>query len=223
MKKLNEDIKHDLERWDKIGFIVLSASISDKGVYLPDDPNANDSGIVEQSDNGYPYLSDQYLKAHDMDFSEKGFSNEERTNNLKKELRVSGYSFKPAWGVYDGGQESSFMVFPMKVVKGEIEEVPFEELYNFGKSLVKDYSQWSFHVHKPGAGIGKVTNDNGYGEEDDVFEKTVGESNDNYETRTVNPKKPSSRNHAFSDDFVDGGLNHKLTDRDFEDIFSSAK
>lgn len=223
MIKLNENIERDLARWDKIGFIVLSASISDKGAYLPDDPNADDDGIVSENEDGYPYLSDQYIKAHDGNFDDKGMTNEERTNNLKKELKASGYSFKPAWGVFEGGSEKSFMVFPMKVVGGEIKEVPFKELYDFGKKLVKDYSQWSFHVHKPGVGGGIVTNDNGYGEMDDEFEKTVGKHNQIYQTTTVNPKKPSSNDHAFSDDYLSGRNNHKLTNRDFEDIFSSSK
>lgn len=210
--KLNENIKKDLERWDKIGFIVLSASISDF--------ETDDNGDIVKDEDGYPILSDQYIKAHDMRFEDKGSTNNERTNKLRNELKSSGYSFKPAWGVYGGGQEDSFMVFPMKVEDGEIKEVPFAELYDFGKKIVKDYSQWSFHVHKPGAGAGLVTNDNGLGEIDDEFEKTVGLPNDNFETRTVNPKKPGSRNHAFSDDFLSGGNNHKLTDRDFEDIFN---
>lgn len=222
--KLNENIERDLERWDKIGFIILSASINDFGAYLPDDPNANDYGVVETDDDGYPYLSDQYLKAHDMDFDEKGMTNEQRTNKIKDELKNSGFSFKPVWGVYGGDSEKSFMLFPMKIENGEIHEVPFEELYDYGRSLVRDYSQWSLNVHKPGAGKGVVTNDNGYGEADDKFENTVGLPNDDAETRTVNPKKPSSRDHAFSclpkgeDAFSNA---HKLTDRDFEKIYNS--
>lgn len=213
MIKLDENIKKDLERWDRIGFIVLSASISDY--------ETDEDGNVVTDEDGYPYLSDQYIKAHDMDFTEKGMSNGERTNKLKKELKASGYSFKPAWGVYGGGHEDSFMVFPMKVVDGEIKEVPFEELYDFGKKLVKDYSQWSFHVHKPGIGKGLVTNDNGYGEVDDEFDNTVGKPNKEFQTTTVNPNKPSTNDHAFSDRFISGGNSHKLTDRDFEEVFNS--
>lgn len=207
MIKINENIKNDLKRWDKIGFIIISASISEKN---------EDGSTTEQ----FEYSQDKEKG------DKKGKTNKERTLNLKKELKASGFSFKPVWGTYAEEKEDSFMVFPMKVVNGEIEEVDFDELYHFGKKLVKDYTQYSVHVHMPNQA--DATNDNGYGEVESSMSdrhtdrKSVEQAYAS--TLTKNPKKPSAKDHGWTyNDFTEIEKNHKLTDRDFEDVFSSVK
>lgn len=234
MIRLTENIKKDLDRWDKLGYIIISASISTTETLPKLDADGKETDEVETDENGEPirYLTDQYINSAEVIHGDgKGLDNGQRTNELKKELEKSGYSFKKVWGVYMGDSEVSFMVFPMKINNGEIEEVPFEELYDFGKKLVGDFTQYSVHVHKPNSGT--ATNDNYLGEEDDVFERTRPSTDqDDFRTSTVNPKKPSAVNHSFSTDVndpnTDFAKNHKLktdhlfTESEFNEIFKAS-
>lgn len=144
----------------------------------------------------------------------KGLDNGSRTNRLKTEIKKSGFSFKPVWGYFEGEAESSFMIFPYKKGEGE---VPFSELYKFGQSLVKEYTQWSVHVHRPGAGNDLSTNDNGFGEVDEYYHNINTNITDKgYSTRTRHPKKPSSITHGFTsdwDDELNDGTKHKLPEQ----------
>lgn len=230
MIRLTEDIKKDLDRWDKLGYIIISASISTTETLPMQDEDGNDiEGTVKTDENGEPirYLTDQYIASAEVIHGDgKGLDNGERTNKLKDEIKKSGFSYKQVWGVYNGDSEKSFMIFPMKAKDGEIELVDFDELVDFGKKLVGDYTQYSFHVHKPNTGSGEVTNDNYKGEHDDLFKNTrPSTQSDGYLTSTVNPKKSSSLDHSFSTDFVDGEMSHKLkTDHlfdesDFESVY----
>lgn len=226
MIRLTENIKNDLARWDKLGYIIISASISTTETL--EDENGN----VITDENGEPvhYLTDQYINSADVIHGDgKGLDNGQRTNELKKELEKSGFSFKKVWGVFEGESEKSFMVFPMKIKDGEIEEVDFDELYDFGKKLVGDFTQWSVHVHRPGTGVGEVTNDNYKGEKDDIFNGTrPATKNDLYSTSTVNPKKPSALDHSFATNGVDFATHHELKSdhlfdkSDFQDIYNKA-
>jgi hypothetical protein len=212
--RFSEDINNDLKRWDKTGYIVISASIS-----------TYDS---ETLDDEYPLLSDQYIKSQDMlRGDKKGLDNGSRTNRLKAELKKSGFSFKPVWGYFEGEAESSFMIFPYKKGEGE---VPFDELYKFGQSLVKEYTQWSVHVHRPGAGSDLSTNDNGFGEVDEYYHNINTNITDKgYSTRTRHPKKPSSITHGFTsdwDDELNDGTKHILPEsrlRLFKKVFQESQ
>lgn len=219
MIRLTENIEKDLERWDKLGYIIISASISTTEYLHKIGDNGEELDELETDENGEPirYLTDQYINSSEVIHGDhKGLDNGLRTNKLKKEIENSGFSFKKVWGVYGGEGEKSFMIFPMKIKDGEIKDVPFEELYDFGKKLVGDFTQYSVHVHKPGSGT--ATNDNYLGEVDDAFTKTrpsnKTDKDEGYMTSTVNPKKPSALNHSFSTDFndysTDFGRNHKL-------------
>ena len=197
--------------------------------YTIDEIDENRSIVSGIDENGEPirYLTDQYIASAEVIHGDgKGLDNGERTNKLKDEIKKSGFSYKQVWGVYDGDSEKSFMIFPMKAKDGEIELVDFDELVDFGKKLVGDYTQYSVHVHKPNTGSGEVTNDNYKGEHDDLFINTrPSTQSDGYSTSTVNPKKPSSLDHSFSTDFVDGETHHKLktdhlfNESDFESIY----
>ena len=233
MIRLTEDIKKDLDRWDKLGYIIISASISTTETLPKLDADGNEvDGEVETDENGEPirYLTDQYIASAEVIHGDgKGLDNGERTNKLKDEIKKSGFSFKQVWGVYEGDSEKSFMIFPMKAKDGEIELVDFDELVDFGKKLVGDFTQYSVHIHKPNTGSGEVTNDNYKGEHDDLFNNTrPSTQSDEYLTSTVNPKKPSSLDHSFSTDFVDGGTHHELktdhlfSESEFNEIFNSS-
>ena len=235
MIRLTEDIKKDLDRWDKLGYIIISASISTTSRKHKLDADGKEiEDEWETDENGEPiqYLTDQYIASAEVIHGDgKGLDNGERTNKLKDEIKKSGFSYKQVWGVYDGDSEKSFMIFPMKAKDGEIELVDFDELVDFGKKLVGDYTQYSVHVHKPNTGNGEVTNDNYKGEHDDLFNNTrPSNPTDKYLTATVNPKKPSSLDHSFSTDFVDGETHHELKKdhltyesmfnaRDFENVY----
>lgn len=227
MIRLTENIKSDLDRWDKVGYIIISASISATETLPKLDADGNEiPGEIETDENGEPirYLTDQYIHSQEVIYGDgKGMDNGYRTNALKKEIQHSGFSFKRVWGVYMGDSEDSFMIFPLKMINGKMEKVPFEELYEFGKKLVGEFTQYSVHVHKPGTGHGEVTNDNYKGEEDDHFENTrPSTEEDDFRTATVNPKKPSALNHSFSTDYIDSETNHKLIDRSLlESLFAN--
>ena len=121
MIRLTENIKKDLDRWDKLGYIIISASISTTETLPKLDADGNETDEVETDENGEPirYLTDQYINSAEVIHGDgKGLDNGQRTNELKKELEKSGYSFKKVWGVYMGDSEASFMVFPMKINNG---------------------------------------------------------------------------------------------------------
>ena len=235
MIRLTENIKNDLARWDKLGYIIISASISTTETMPKLDADGNEiEGEVETDEDGEPirYLTDQYIAAAEVIHGDgQGLDNGERTNKLKEKIKESGFSFKQVWGVYEGDSEKSFMIFPMKINGGEVELVDFDELVDFGRKLVGDFTQYSVHVHSPNTGSGEVTNDNYKGEHDDIFKNTrASTESDEYLTSTVNPKKPSALDHSFSTDFVDGGTHHELKKdhltyesmfnaRDFENVY----
>lgn len=189
IKHIRESIADRAKRWDDIGYIIISACID------PTDP--------EQ----------KFLSSEDG----KGSTNSERTKNLAKEINDAGYSFMKANGVYMGGAEKSFMVFGCKHdSEGNVQDVPFDILFKFGRKLCAEYTQYSFFAHDKGSdSVNEYYNYNAQGKPESKF-KNQSFNVDNADYATIVGKyKKSGAKHGFTtqidDDFEVGerGLGNK--------------